>query len=109
MQCTRVLTAGDIEHAAELYRRTKSIASARSSSIAPKQARHMRPALTPIAAGTAIHALATARSVQLNAGGVKPNLTRLSRCVDLAPNRAPSASAIFPEQGVVASTRVTIL
>jgi hypothetical protein len=43
---------------------------------------------------------ATARSVEVNAGGVQHNLTRLSHGGDLAPNRA--ASATFPAQGVVA-------
>jgi hypothetical protein len=60
----------------------------------------MPPALTPIELRTAIRALATARSVEVNAGGVQHNLTRLSHGGDLAPNRA--ASATFPAQGVVA-------
>jgi hypothetical protein len=64
-----------------------------------QQARDMLPALTPIELRTAIRALATARSVEVNAGGVQHNLT-LSHGGDLAPNRA--ASATFPAQGVVA-------
>jgi hypothetical protein len=47
----------------------------------------------------------TARSVGLNVGGVQPNLARLSHCVDLAPNRAPSASATFPANALSVEAR----
>jgi hypothetical protein len=60
----------------------------------------MPPAPTPIELRTAIRALATGRSVEVNAGAWR-NLTRLSHGGDLAPNRAASA-ATFPAQGVVA-------
>jgi len=102
MQCTRVLTGGGIEHAAAL---SSADQAGRQRSLAQRSAKHardMRPALTPIEARTAIHALATARSIELNAGGVQHNLTRLSDLRRSGAEPRAVSPATSPEQGVVA-------
>ena len=78
MQCIRVVTAGDVEHAAVL---SPADQADRQRSLEQRGAEHagdMRPALTPVEAWTAIDAFATTWSVKLDASGVQRSPTRLS-------------------------------